>query len=107
RERTRATRRRALALGTTVAGHRGAHGAARRGGTMNLFEWLPLSRARRTRELADEMRVHLEMAEADRVGRGESASDAAAGARREFGNVGLVLETSRDQWGTLGLWMER
>ena len=74
---------------------------------MNLFEWLPWSRARRTRELAEEMRVHLEMAEADRVARGESASDAAAGARREFGNVGLVLETSRDQWGTLGLWMER
>jgi putative ABC transport system permease protein len=74
---------------------------------MNPFEWLPWIRARRTRELADEMRVHLEMAEADRVARGESASDAAAGARREFGNVGLVLETSRDQWGTLGLWMER
>ena len=39
---------------------------------MNLFEWLPWIRARRTRELADEMRVHLEMAEADRIARGES-----------------------------------
>ncbi|MFI5228233.1 MAG: ADOP family duplicated permease [Gemmatimonadales bacterium] len=74
---------------------------------MSLFEWLPWRRARRTRELADELRMHLDMAEADRLGRGETASEAAAGARREFGNVGFVQEISRDEWGRLGLWMER
>ena len=74
---------------------------------MSLFDVLPWSRQRRTRELADELRAHLEMAEADRVARGDSPGAAAAGARREFGNVGLVQEVSRDEWGRLGLWVER
>jgi hypothetical protein len=74
---------------------------------MSILQWLPRSRERRTRELADELRAPLEMAEADRVARGESPNDAAAGARREFGNVGLVQEISRDEWGRLGVWAER
>jgi predicted permease len=65
---------------------------------MSLLEWLPWVRERRTRELADELREHLEMAAADRIARGESPSDAAANARREFGNVGLVQEIARDRW---------
>jgi putative ABC transport system permease protein len=72
---------------------------------MSLIEWLPWVRERRTRELADELRMHLEMAKADRIGRGESASDAAANARREFGNVGLVQEVARDRWA--GITLER
>lgn len=32
-----------------------------------LFEWLPWVRARRSRELANELRAHLDMAEADRT----------------------------------------
>jgi predicted permease len=73
---------------------------------MSLFEWLPWVRDRRSRELADEIRAHLEMAEADRVARGEAPGSAAFGARREFGNVGLVQEVSRDEWGRLGRWTE-
>lgn len=65
---------------------------------MSLADWLPWLRERHTRELADELRTHLEMAQADRVARGESPSDAAANARREFGNVGLVQEIARDRW---------
>ena len=74
---------------------------------MSLFDWLPWMRERRTAELAEEMRTHLEMAEADRVARGESPSEAASNARREFGNVGLVQEIARDEWGGVGLWIER
>src|SRR5438477_10323109 len=74
---------------------------------MSLLDWLPWVRERRTRELADELRAHLEMAEADFVARGESAGDAAAHARREFGNAGLALEISRDTWGGGGMWLER
>jgi len=74
---------------------------------MSIFEWLPWLRARRTRELAEEMRIHLEMDAADRIARGESRSDAAANAKREFGNVAFVQEVSRDQWGGFGMWVER
>ena len=39
---------------------------------MSILEWLPWVRERRTRELAEEMRSHIEMDAADRVARGES-----------------------------------
>ena len=74
---------------------------------MRILEWLPWVRARRTRELADEFRAHLEMAEADRIARGETPAEAASNARREFGNVGLVQEIARDEWSRGGLWLER
>ncbi|HTI63030.1 MAG TPA: permease prefix domain 1-containing protein, partial [Gemmatimonadaceae bacterium] len=74
---------------------------------MSVVDWLPWTRRRRTQELAEELRAHLEMAEADRIARGESPIDAAAGAKREFGNVGLVHEISRDEWGWFGTWAER
>jgi hypothetical protein len=34
--------------------------------------------------------------------RGETAADAAASARREFGNVGLAKEVTRDVWDGAG-----
>jgi predicted permease len=54
---------------------------------------------KRDAELEKEIQHHLRMAEADRVERGESSGEARAGARREFGNAGLVKETARDAWG--------
>jgi macrolide transport system ATP-binding/permease protein len=54
---------------------------------------------KRDEELEKEMRHHLRMAEDERVGRGASPSEAKAGARREFGNAGLVRELARDVWG--------
>ena len=54
---------------------------------------------KREKELDEEMRGHLEMAARERVERGAAAEEAARGARREFGNVGLVKETTRDMWG--------
>ena len=74
---------------------------------MSALDWLPWIRARRSRELADEIQAHLEMAAADRVARGELPDEAAARARRELGNPGLVQEVARDQWGATGLWLER
>ncbi|MBO0719633.1 MAG: ABC transporter permease [Blastocatellia bacterium] len=63
-----------------------------------------LWRRRREEELEEEIRSHLEMAKRDRLECGESAEAAARSARREFGNVGLVKEVTRDVWG-LG-WLE-
>jgi predicted permease len=50
-------------------------------------------------ELEKEIQHHLQMAETERIERGASQNEAHAGARREFGNVGLVKELARDAWG--------
>jgi putative ABC transport system permease protein len=65
----------------------------------------PGSRRRRDRELDEELRSHLRMAIEERVARGESHDAAERAARREFGNLGLVRETTREMWG--GGWLER
>jgi len=54
---------------------------------------------KRDEELEKEIQHHLRMAKEERVERGASVSDARAGARREFGNTGLVKELARDVWG--------
>ena len=59
----------------------------------------------RRRDIDDELRAHLQMAIRDRVDRGEDPALAEQRARREFGNVDLVRETTRDMWG--GVWLER
>src|SRR5262245_49772210 len=53
---------------------------------------------RREEELEEEIQSHLRMAVRDRMERGESADEADLAARREFGNVGLVKETTRGMW---------
>src|SRR5258708_11787489 len=55
-------------------------------------------------ELAQELQGHLQMAVSERIERGESVTEAAQSARREFGNVDLVQQVTRDQWGWL--WLE-
>src|SRR6266540_3926216 len=54
---------------------------------------------RREEELEEEIQSHLRMAIRDRMQRGESAEEAESAARREFGNVGLIKETTRAVWG--------
>jgi predicted permease len=54
---------------------------------------------KRSDELEKEIQHHLQMAETERIERGASPNEAHAGARREFGNVGLVKELARDAWG--------
>jgi putative ABC transport system permease protein len=67
--------------------------------------WRRRDLAQRDAELDEEIRGHLAMAIADRIARGESPKDAAAAARREFGNVGYTKETTRETWG--GIWFDR
>ena len=54
---------------------------------------------KRDAELDKEIQHHLRMAETERIERGVSQNEAQAGARKEFGNVGLVKELARDTWG--------
>ncbi|HKP14388.1 MAG TPA: ABC transporter permease, partial [Blastocatellia bacterium] len=56
-------------------------------------------RRRRDNDLDEEIRSHLEMAVRDRMERGETVEQARKAALREFGNVGLVKEVTRDMWG--------
>ena len=52
----------------------------------------------RDRHLREEIESHLRMAIRDRMERGESAAEAEANARREFGNRGLVEAVTRETW---------
>src|SRR5260370_11268787 len=56
-------------------------------------------RRKRETERNEEVRSHLEMATREHAERGEGAKEAERAARREFGNVGLVKEMTRDVWG--------
>jgi len=59
---------------------------------------------RRKEDLHEEIQAHLRMATADRIDRGEPASEAREAALREFGNVALVEDITRDAWGWA--WLE-
>ncbi len=60
---------------------------------------LPLWRQRQKEELEEEVRGHLGAAVRERMERGETRAEAEAAARRQFGNVELVKEVTRDVWG--------
>jgi predicted permease len=60
---------------------------------------------RRDDELEEELATHLRMAAEDRVAHGESPAEAELAARREFGNVTLVREVTREI--RRGIWLER
>jgi predicted permease len=66
---------------------------------MKLFRW----RQRKDEDLNAEIQQHLDEAIRDRMERGETAEQARDNARREFGNVGLVKEVTREMWGWLSL----
>jgi predicted permease len=64
------------------------------------MKWFPsFGSQRRKRELQEEIDAHLRMAIADRVARGETAETARQAAAREFGNIPLVQDVTRDMWG--------
>lgn len=54
---------------------------------------------RKQSDLDKEIAAHFRMAVADRIAQGESPDDAERAVRREFGNVTLVKERTRDIWG--------
>jgi len=57
-------------------------------------------RSRRNRELDEEIQAHLQLAEQDALESGGAPADARGAARREFGNVNMVEEATRDSWGS-------
>ena len=63
---------------------------------------------RRKSELTEEIQSHLNLAIADRIARGQSPLDARKSAMREFGNVPLIADVTRGQWGwlRLELWLQ-
>jgi predicted permease len=56
-------------------------------------------RGRFDRELAEEMRFHLEMKIEENVARGMAPEEARRAASRQFGNAALLREESREMWG--------
>jgi predicted permease len=63
------------------------------------MQWPSWRRTRRAADLDEEIRGHLEMAARERIERGQATDDAERAARREFGNVGLIKEVTREMWG--------
>ena len=57
----------------------------------------------RKRELEDELASHPSMAIAERIARGETPEEARAAALRELGNLPLIGDVTRNQWGWLRL----
>ena len=57
------------------------------------------TRNRRDEELAEQVRLHLELRERALIDSGVDPSVAAREARRAFGNVTAVRERTRDMWG--------
>ncbi len=58
---------------------------------------------RRKNDLNEELQSHIRMAAADRVAQGESPERARSEAVREFGNVPLIADVTRERWGWLRL----
>ena len=65
---------------------------------MSLWNWL-FHRRQREEELDEEVQGHLRMAAQERMEQGETAEQGRTSALREFGNVTLVKEVTRDMWG--------
>src|SRR6266568_7009930 len=70
---------------------------------MSLWNLL-FHRKKHEAELEEEVQAHLRMAAQERIEQGEPASEARTSAVREFGNVALVKEVTRDMWGFA--WLE-
>jgi predicted permease len=56
-------------------------------------------REERNEELTEELQAHLTLAEREAKEAGQSLKEAQHSARREFGNVGVAEELTRDAWG--------
>ena len=60
------------------------------------FPWP--ARNRRNDELQEEIQAHLKLAEREALESGRTRKEAQSAARREFGNVSIAEETTRDMW---------
>src|SRR5687768_372817 len=71
-----------------------------------MFSWPRFPRRRRNEEALDaEINAHLAIEIEQRIERGESRADAQRNAVRDFGNVGLVKEVTRQAWG-VSVWLD-
>jgi putative ABC transport system permease protein len=64
----------------------------------------PLWRSKQNEQLEEEIQSHLKMAANEQRERGAASGEAESLARREFGNVALVQDVTRRQWGWI--WLE-
>src|SRR5713226_6411979 len=96
RHRQEAVALRTLALGTALRCHRRCPQPGQAWRASMKFPW---RHDRKQQELEQELQSHLQMAASDHAERGESFESARQAARREFGNVELVQQVTRDQWG--------
>ena len=69
---------------------------------MSFWHWL-FKRSQEDRELDEEMRFHVAEEAQLRIDRGEQADSAWRSARRDFGNVTLAREVTREMWGWTAL----
>jgi macrolide transport system ATP-binding/permease protein len=63
------------------------------------MKWAFWRRGRRNEELSEEIRAHLLLAEREAEESGQTRNEARYAARREFGNVSVAEEVTRDMWG--------
>jgi predicted permease len=63
------------------------------------MNWGLWRRRRRNEELNEEISAHLLLAEREAMDSGQTAREACSAARREFGNVSVAEETTREVWG--------
>src|SRR5580658_9414369 len=96
-ERPAAARFGALALAKNYGGYCRHHEPREKGERdMRLPSW---RRERRNEELREEIQAHLALAEREALEAGQSPKEAQHAARREFGNVAVAEEVTRDAWG--------
>ena len=63
------------------------------------MKWVFWRRKRRNEELREELQAHLLLAEREAMESGQTRNEARSAARREFGNVSVAEEVTRDMWG--------
>ena len=63
------------------------------------MKWTLWRRRQRNAELREEIQAHLLLAEREGIESGQTEKEARHSARREFGNVAIAEEVTRDVWG--------
>src|SRR5207249_4925748 len=63
------------------------------------MKWTLRRRKQRNAELRQEIQAHLLLAEREGIESGQTEKEARHSARREFGNVAIAEEVTRDMWG--------
>ena len=100
--REEATRFRSKPLGTDRRSNQLSNARLSGGGQSVNRRWR-IGPWRLKNDLREEIEAHLKMSFADHIARGESEEEARQAAMREFGNVPLVQEVTREMWSWMWL----